>query len=149
MKKVLSLRSMRKIVSNILYGLVIATILTALIGVNISKLYCAHCEYSHVHVNVTPPEKSNCCQGECDCCHKSCKIPGCTYHDEAFHAFYKITTSSEVEDKLEIHTPFFCCATITYSFIVSDLSEYSTNYLIRDEYPDLPPSQEWLCTYRC
>lgn len=130
-----------KIIESCLWGLVVL----ALIGVNVGKLYCEGCAQSHVYVSMLPTAPACCCQGECRCprCTPD-KLPG-----EGNHLFYKIPVYSAVSENV-LQADF--TALLPASFLstpVGWLEVKEKYYPVWKEYPDLPPSPEWLCIYRC
>ena len=139
---------MVKIASKIFHSLILLVVGVALIGVNVNKLYCSHCEVAYLQVKMMPEDKPCCCQHGCSCCQKHGNT-AIACHPELQHSFYKVTDSSQAEESMGIAVLFFYLD--KYEIVVPEVFPLPEHIYFSDpeDYPDNPPSPELLCTYRC
>lgn len=125
---------------------VLLVISIALVGVNIVQLSCICCDSTYLQVELLPQEKTCQCGGEASCESNAC----CSQkQDNTRHDFYKVAGFSQlVKNALPDVVFFYPNVGVLNCFIkVPEIKDY---YILSPEIiPDLPPSLELLCTYRC
>lgn len=132
--------------SGILRFWVLLVVSTALIGVNIVQLSCMCCDSTHLQVELLPQEKSCQCGTE-EACHSKVCCP--QEQENARHDFYKIVGFSQFV-KSALPDIVFIYPNTGISYCFTQVLEIQDCYFLCPEViPDLPPSQELLCTYRC
>ena len=137
---------MLKMFAKILRLGVLFVVSAALIGVNIAQLSCICCDSSSLQVELLPQEKTCQC-GKQEPCRSD---EGCTQDQEnSRHDFYQVAGFSQLVKSalpdIEFFNPnreiFYCFTRIPE---IKDCC-----FLCPEIIPDLPPSPELLCTYRC
>ncbi len=132
--------------SGILRFGVLLIVSTALIGVNIAQLSCICCDSTYLQVELLPQEKTCQCGTEKPCQGKSC----CPQEQEnSRHDFYKVAGFSQLVKSALPDIVFFYPNVGVFDCLtqVPDIEE--RYFLCPEIIPDLPPSPELLCTYRC
>lgn len=130
------------------HALILSVVAIALVGVNVSSLYCLQCEETYLQVVVVPQETHTPCGHACNCCNEEHRTP-CLPQDSG-HSFYKVAESFQIEETI---TPACnCCLLGVQEFVLSELPcrLVCGDFSYKDGFPPGAPfAQERLCTYRC
>lgn len=139
---------MFKMIVKIFYSFVILVTGIALIGVNVSQLYCSHCEDTHFDVSLLPQEEGCLCKDNAGCCGDDCSSRP-LQSENSRHDFYKIadTLRTENENNMPVLEAFFILAAIEYSPFSPTV--LATVIPLLDLKPDILQPREMLCIYRC
>lgn len=132
--------------SGILRLWVLIVVSTALVGVNIVQLSCICCDSTYLQVELLPRDKT--CQCGTD---ESCRGKACcpTDSENSRHDFYKIVGFSELVKSALPDIVFFYPNTNVFDYLTPITDVGDRYYLCPEMIPDIPPSPELLCTYRC
>ena len=132
--------------SGILRFWVLLIVSTALIGVNIVQLSCICCDSTYLQVELLPQEKTCRCGSEEPCQGKTC----CPQDQENFrHDFYQVAGFSQIVKSALPDIVFFYPGVRVLDCLIY-VSDIEDHYFLRPEtIPDIQPSPELLCTYRC
>lgn len=132
---------MKKVIAYSFNWFVIATTIFALIGVNISTLYCAHCDEKETYIAIASTDKEGCeacAAGESDCCKHE--------HD---HTFYKVTDFLEVEQRVQSDIAVYYLPEFATGLKLIPTVFASTDFSLSEFLPDTSPTQAMLCVFIC
>lgn len=134
----------------ILHWFVLLVTGIALAGVNVIQLSCIHSNDVYFTVRLLPLEEVCPCEEGCTCC---CTTESADHkkecHPQQRHSFYKLTDSSAIERGIQLRADALYLPEF-YWPVFLNLPVLDNNYIIPDqEIPEMPPSQEFLCTYLC
>lgn len=113
----------------------------ALIGVNVTQLYCCHTTYTHWTVQVVPADDG------CPCDEACCRDKDC--HEQTRHDFYKITDFSKTESGIELVQASFYLPELSQLLLLYLPEAYEKYVFSKPEFPDIPIPRELLCTFLC
>ena len=140
---------MLKLGKQILHTLVLLITGMALIGVNVTQSGCIHSDRTYLEVRVLPAENTCPCEEECGCCQEERQFCKDCCHASSRHDFYKVAGFSQLVKSALPDIVFFYPNVGVFDCLtqVPDIEE--RYFLCPEIIPDLPPSPELLCTYRC